>query len=100
MYPFCRGQRKRNLTCNECTHVPPNALCAAAELVHSSAVSFTESLLEGVMPNPENEELMPPAPAATSRATPVAPVWHTIVLLVVLIGLAAAQGFPRLSNPA
>jgi uncharacterized protein len=52
------------------------------------------------MTNGENENLMPQAPTATSRVTPVAPVWHTVVLLVVLIGLAAAQGLPKLSNPA
>jgi membrane protease YdiL (CAAX protease family) len=52
------------------------------------------------MPDAENENSMPQAPTETSRVTPVAPVWHTIVLLVVLIGIAVAQGFPRLSNPA
>jgi len=52
------------------------------------------------MPNAENEDLMPQPPAATGRVMPVAPAWHTIVLLVVLIGLAAAQGLPRHSIPA
>lgn len=37
---------------------------------------------------------MPPGPR------PVAPVWHTIILLVVIVGLSVSQGLPKLSNPA
>jgi CAAX protease family protein len=40
------------------------------------------------------------ASTPTSRITPVAPIWHTIPLLVVIIGLSALQAVPKLSNPA
>ncbi len=31
----------------------------------------------------------------TGRVTPVAPVWHTVLLVAILLGLAAAQGQPQ-----
>ena len=38
-------------------------------------------------------------PAGPERAQPIAPAWHTIFLLVVIVGLSALQGVPKLSNP-
>jgi uncharacterized protein len=38
-------------------------------------------------------------PAAPGQGRPIAPVWHTVVLLVVIVSLSALQGLPRLANP-
>lgn len=37
-------------------------------------------------------------PAAPERAHPIAPAWHTIVLLVVIVGLSLLQGLPKLAH--
>jgi len=39
------------------------------------------------------------AAAGPGRAQPIAPAWHTIVLLIVIVGLSALQGVPKVSNP-
>ena len=36
--------------------------------------------------------------AGASASQPVAPVWHTIVLLVVIVGLSLLQGLPKLAH--
>jgi uncharacterized protein len=50
----------------------------------------------------EGEIEIPTAPVATSsgRVTPVAPVWHTVVFVVILLGLAGLQGQPQLAGRA
>ncbi len=37
--------------------------------------------------------------AGPSGLKPVAPVWHTVILLVVLVGLSALQGIPSAAHP-
>ena len=39
-------------------------------------------------------------PAVPAKPQPIAPPWHTIVLLVVVVGLSALQAVPKLSRPA
>jgi len=37
-------------------------------------------------------------PARPERAQPIAPAWHTLVLLVVIVGLSLLQGLPKLAR--
>jgi uncharacterized protein len=45
-----------------------------------------------------NGEEAVPTEYVPARTTPIAPVWHTIILLVVILGLSALQGSSRLSQ--
>jgi uncharacterized protein len=65
------------------------------DLIHSSA---KKSEREGMMT--EGEVEIPAAQSATptSRVMPVAPVWHTIILLVIVMGLSALQRPQALSQ--
>ena len=55
---------------------------------------------EDVMANGENENPVPQAAADAGRMTPVAPIWHTVLLLVVVIGLSALQARPQIAAQA
>lgn len=46
------------------------------------------------------ENVSPSSPLANPRATPVAPAWHTIVFVIVLIGLAYVQTLPAVRGRA
>jgi uncharacterized protein len=47
------------------------------------------------MANGESENPAPQVAPGAGRLTPVAPVWHTIVLLVVVVGLSALSGWQQ-----
>jgi uncharacterized protein len=55
---------------------------------------------DGAMANGENENSVRQAAPTTARVTPVAPVWHTLLLLVVVIGLSALQARSLATAPA
>ncbi|HKV03502.1 MAG TPA: type II CAAX endopeptidase family protein [Candidatus Acidoferrales bacterium] len=52
------------------------------------------------MPNGEGENAAAVTAPGGIRAMPVAPIWHTVLLIVVLFGLAAFQGQGRLAARA
>jgi uncharacterized protein len=58
-------------------------------LLHSSAKKIEQ---EGAMSDGEIEIPAAQAATPTGRVTPIAPVWHTAVLLVVLIGVGVLAG--------
>lgn len=66
-------------------------------LVHSSARFFSRN---GAMTNGENETPALQLATDTNRVTPVAPIWHTVVLVVFIVGASITSGRPQLSAGA
>ncbi len=52
-------------------------------------------MANGEIENPASQEIVP-----TDRVTPVAGIWHTVLFVAILLGLAILQGQPQLAKGA